>query len=344
MAGSKYAHLYLNPSGPGDARPTALDILRENGLDNGGMSDKVILVTGGSSGLGVETAKALAATGATIYVTARNIAKAEDALADLLRGPRTSQIHVLKLDLSSLQSVREAAAEFKRKSPRLNVLVANAGIRQPPAGKTVDGFEEQFGTNHLAHFLLFQLLKDTMLASAAPSFHSRVVAVSSQAHRQFPMDFEHLNPSPSKYDPVKAYSYSKLANVWMANEIERLYGAQGLHAWSLHPGGIRTQLNQARLTWGYVYDIGMVVFKAGIKNAQRNLMSAEQGAATTVWAAVGKDLEGQGGKYLERCAVADPVEKGWGPLDPGYAPWAYDVNGARRLWDLSMKMVDLGEI
>jgi NAD(P)-dependent dehydrogenase (short-subunit alcohol dehydrogenase family) len=341
MATSRYAKLYLEPAGPGDARPTAMDILRENNLDKGGMSDKVMLITGTSSGLGLETAKTLAETGATLYVTARSIAKAKEVLADLISGPHASRIHILELDLASLQSVRQAAAEFKRRSSHLNVLIANAGIRQPPAGKTKDGFDEQFGTNHLAHFLLFHLLKDVMLASSTASFHSRVIAVSSQAHRQYPMDFDNLNPSPSKYDPVKAYSYSKLANVWMSNEIERRYGSQGLHAWSLHPGGIRTQLNKARLTWGYVYDVGMVVFKAGVKNAQRNLMSVEQGAATTVWAATAKELEGQGGKYLERCAVADAVEKGWGPLDPGHAPWAYDLEGAKKLWEMSMRMVGL---
>ena len=220
----------------------------------------------------------------------------------------------------------------------LIILILNAGIRQPPFSKTSEGFESQFGTNHLAHFLLFTLLKETLLATSTATFHSRVISVSSQAHRQYPMDFSAL-VSPTRYDPVKAYSYSKLANVWMSNEIERSYGSQGLHAWSLHPGGVRTQLNAARLTWGYFYDVVMVVWKAGVKNAGRNLMSPEQGAATSVWAAVGRELEGKGGKYLERCAIADPVKEGWGPLDPGHATWAYDEGPARRLWDMSAELV-----
>jgi len=345
MSQSRYAQLYLDPHGPGDARPTALDIVRENKLEGTSMDSKVALVTGCSSGLGIETARALAATGITLYLTARNIPKAQEALAGLIDGPHAARIHLMQLDLNSLEGVRHFAQPFQQQSQQLNVLISNAGIRQPPAGKTTDGFEQQFGTNHLAHFLLFHLLVPTLLSSSTPVFHSRVVMVSSQAHRQFPFptDLAELSPAPSAYNPVKAYSYSKLANVYTANEIERRFGSRGLHAWSLHPGGIRTQLNKARLTWGWVYDTVMVVTKLGIRNTQHNLMSAEQGAATTVWAAIARDLEGRGGKYLERCTEAEPVREGYTPLDPGHAPWAYDVAAAGRLWDASLEMVGLAK-
>jgi NAD(P)-dependent dehydrogenase (short-subunit alcohol dehydrogenase family) len=343
MAYSKYAPLYLDPKGPGDARPTALEIIREHNRD-GQLKGKVILITGCSSGLGIETARALATTGATLYLTARNLEKAKTAMSELLKGRYASQIHLLKLDLGSLESVRGAAAEFKRQSSRLDILIENAGIRHVPAGKTPEGFELQWGTNHLGHFLLFQLLKPILLSSSSPSFHSRVIAVSSQAHRQYPPDFSDLNWEHSSYDPVKAYSYSKLANVYMANEIERRYGSQGLHGWSLHPGGIRTGLQPAGLHAGFVSDILMVI-RNGPMRAKVNLMNAEQGAATTVWAAVGTDLEGKGGSYLERCAIADEIKPGWNVdydvLDPGHARWAYNETYAKQVWDMSLEMVQL---
>lgn len=343
MADSKYAQLYLDPHGPGDARPTAMHIINEHGVE-GQLKGKVIMITGCSSGLGIETAKALAETGATLYLTARNLEKAKEALTELLNGPHASRMNLLKLDLGSMESVRSCAEAFKKQSQRLNILIENAGIRQPPLGKTPEGFELQWGTNHLGHFLLFNLLKDLLSASSSELFHSRVVIVSSQAHRQYPPDFSDVNYEQTTYDPVKAYSYSKLANVYMANEIERRYGGQGLHGWSLHPGGIRTGLQPPGLHAGFLSDIAMVV-RNGIMNAKHNLMNAEQGAATTVWAAVGKDLEGTGGKYLERCAISDVVKIGWDVrydvLEPGHARWAYNESYAKEVWDMSLNMCGL---
>ena len=343
MADSKYADLYLNPEGPGDARPTARHIISENGVE-GKMEGKVILITGCSSGLGIETARALATTGATLYLTARNLDKARTALSTLLQGPHGSRMHLLKLDLGSMESVRSCAAEFKKQSSTLNILIENAGIRHVPEGKTPEGHELQWGTNHLGHFLLFHLLKPVLLASSKPAFHSRVIIVSSQAHRQYPPDFSDLNFKHTPYDPVKAYSDSKIANVYTSNEIERRYGAQSLHGWSLHPGGIRTGLQPAGLHAGFLSDIAMVI-RNGPMNAKRNLMNAEQGAATSVWAAVGKDLEGRGGKYLERCAIADPIRVGWdvryNVLEPGHARWAYNESYAKEVWDMSMDMCQL---
>ena len=202
------------------------------------------------------------------------------------------------------------------------------------------------GTNHLGHFLLFQLLKDVLISSSTPDFQSRVVFVSSGAHRVWPLDFSDLQFQHTPYDPVKAYSYSKLANVYTANEIERRFSCQGLHVWSLHPGGIRTQLNQTGLNPQSISDLMMAV-RFGIMNVKRNLMSPEQGAATTVWAAAGKDLEGRGGKYLERCAISQPVKEGFDVkrdgLEPGHGLWAYDETDAKRLWEMSMELVGLSE-
>lgn len=329
---SRYAAFHAKPHGPGDSRPTALQIVKDEHRE-GSLSDKVVFITGCSSGLGIETARAMKVTGATLFVTARNLEKARTALGDLLEDGR---VHLLQLDLESLDSVRACVADFKTKSDKLNILIENAGIRNVPAGRTKDGFELHWGTNHLAHFLLLELLRPTLLESSTAEFHSRVVVVSSTAHRNAPMDFSDLNWEKRKYDGLLAYGQSKLANVYTASEIERRYGAAGLHAWSVHPGGIRTGLQRPS-----VADY-LVIFKSGIMNSLNIMMNAEQGASTSVWAAVSKDLEGQGGKYLERNQISEPAKKsGFKPIDPGYFEWTYDEDKARRLYDESLRLVGL---
>lgn len=327
------AHAASNLAGPGDARPTALQIIKDNALE-GKLQDKVVLITGTSSGIGIETVRALKATGAKIYATARNLDKAREALSDLIE---PGKVELLLLDTSSLASVRSAAKEFLSKESQLNLLINNAGIMAvPELTITPDGFESQFETNHLGHFLLFQLLKATLLASSTPSFHSRVVNVSSIGHRQLPIQFDNLNLSgPGVYTPFGGYGQSKTANIYMANEIERRYGAQGLHAWSLHPGGINTGL-QVHV------DFSALI---ALPEVQRIMKSQAQGAATTVLAAVDKELEGTGGKYLDDTQVSPPVDpKLAAELGaPGYAAWAYDVDAAARLWEVSNKLVGFEE-
>lgn len=207
----RYRTAHTNPKGPGDARPTALQVIKDEHLEDGSLSEKVILITGCSSGLGVETARALKATGATLFLTARNTEKAKAALGDILDDD--GRVHLLKLDLESFASVRACVEEFLTRSNTLNVLITNAGVRLVPEGRTQDGFEVHLGTNHLSHFLLFSLLKPTLLRSSTPAFQSRVVAVSSTAHRTAPLDFDDLNFERRKYDGVAAYGQSKLANV-----------------------------------------------------------------------------------------------------------------------------------
>ncbi|KAH0494756.1 hypothetical protein TgHK011_008345 [Trichoderma gracile] len=332
IATSRYAAAHADPHGPGDARPTALQIVKDEQRE-GTMNDKVVFITGCSSGLGIETARAMKATGATLFVTARNLEKAKQALGDILDGGR---VHLLKLDLESLDSVRACVDEFKSKSSKLNILIENAGIRHVPFGRTRDGYEKHWGTNHLSHFLLLELLRPILIASATPDFCSRAVIVSSTAHRNAPMDFSDLNWEKRKYVPSVAYGQSNLANVYTASETDRRYGAQGLHAWSVHPGGIRTGL-QAPSQWD-VKD-WLVVVKSGPMATLMSMMNAQQGASTSVWAAVSRGLEGQGGKYLERNRFSEPLKKGWKMIDPGHAEWAYDGDAAARLYDLSLKEV-----
>lgn len=173
---SRYHAAHDATSGPGDARPTAMQVVQDEGLLNA-LPDKTVLVTGTSSGIGIPTVEALAATGATVFCTARNLAKGRDALAHVLK---PGKVELIEMDNESLGSVRRGADEFLRRSGgKLNVLVANAGIMACPEAKSGDGHELQFATNHLAHFLLFQTVKDSLLRCSTGEFNSRVVLLSS---------------------------------------------------------------------------------------------------------------------------------------------------------------------
>lgn len=325
---SRYAESHKSLQGPGDSRPTALDIVRDEGLE-GKLSDKVFLVTGCSSGIGIETARALSATGAKLFLGVRDTAKGESALSDVLEPGR---VELLKMDLNSLDSVRAAAQTFLDKSKMLNILVNNAGIMATPQGTTADGFESQFGTNHLAHFLLFQLLKPTLLASSTPEFNSRVVVLASSGHRAGGVRFGDYGFEKAEYSPWVAYGQSKTSNIYMANEIERRYGARGLHGLSLHPGGIMSGLQK------HVPDSVKEGWKTN-EESGRYMKSVEQGAATTVFAALSKEWEGRGGRYLEDCAESPPVREGAKPTDVGYVPHAYNEKGEKQLWVDSLRMV-----
>ncbi|KAL3464367.1 short-chain dehydrogenase [Aspergillus heterothallicus] len=298
-------------NGPGDSRVTAEEIIRDEGLINT-WSERTVLVTGVSSGIGVETMRVLALTGATVYGTASNLEKAKDALGKELL--ESSRVRLLYMDQTDLSSVRCCAEEFRRRSQRLNVIINNAAVMNVPEGRTKDGFELQFGTNHLSHFALFWHLRDLLLASSTPAFHSRVVNVSSIAHRYSPVKFDSIN-FEGNYNGWLAYSSSKTANIYMATQIERLYGSRGLHGYSVHPGGFR---------------------------AQRYLTSIPQASATSIYGAVSAELGGKGGLYLEGATVSvracpedgDAVEYGLGK-------WTFDREGEERLWELSKEWAKL---
>lgn len=331
---SRYSvvHEWANLQGAGDARPTAQQIVDDNDL-NGKLVGKVALVTGCSSGIGIETARALKSTGATVYVTVRNVAKGEDALADLLEA---GKFEILHCDQNSLRSVEVCAATLLKKTSVLNLLINNAGIMANPTRElTEDGHEAQFGVNHLAHFLLFHRLKPLLLASATPEFPSRVVSVSSSGHRRAPVNLDDLRfDVPDAYDGWKAYGQAKTANIWFANEIERRYGFKNLHANSLHPGGIWT---------GLQIHMDTSKFK-GDPEIEKFMKNVQQGAATTMVAAIDKDLHGKGGLFLEDCTVAEPVAPGPVALgQPGYGPWAYNPEGEARLWKESCKLLGLDD-
>ncbi|KAI8633716.1 NAD(P)-binding protein [Xylariaceae sp. FL1651] len=315
-------------NGPGDARPTAMQVIKDEGLV-GKMSDKVAIVTGVSSGMGPATVEALAATGATVFATARNLDKAKEALGSLLESGR---VHLLFMDQTDLSSVRACAAEFRKQSPnKLNIMINNAGVMDTPEQRTKDGFELQFGTNHLAHFLLFYLLKDLLLASSTPEFHSRVVNVSSTGHRYGPVHLDNLGLE-GIYEGWSAYGQSKTANIYMANQIERLYGTQGLHGYSVSPGSFYSPNLQK-------YCLDDVEKAKGVERMAKYFGNPEQGASTSVFGAVSKDIEGRGALYLEGTAIAGPAPPDADLIEYGYAEWAFDQEKEEKLWELSKKMV-----
>lgn len=314
---------------------TALQVIHDEGLW-GKLTDKVIVLTGTTSGIGLETARALRATGATLFLTARDRSKAEEALREVLEPGR---VILIDMDNGSFSSIRAAATQIlDQAGGSINIFIGNAGIMGVPEREvTEDGHERHFAVNHLSHFLLFQLLKGGLLAGSTPEFNSRVVLVSSSAHRS-----SRLLPSDNYsferggYRPEIAYANSKLANIYTASYIERRYGARGLHATSVHPGGIMTKI--ARYT-----DPKWVAALLENPILSPTFKSCEQGAATTVVAAVGKEWEGRGGKYLEDCVEAVRGEEDGEMFGTGWVSWTYDAGEEERLWKDSVRMVGVGE-
>ncbi|KAF4922359.1 Retinol dehydrogenase 12 [Colletotrichum viniferum] len=344
---SHYAAAHQNPQGPGDARPTALQIIEDENLI-GKLVGKTIFITGANQGIGLDTARALYATGADVFPGVRSNEKGDKAIADIRKTPNLpgrGSLQAIVLSLDSLDSVRKGVESFLAKSEgKLNILINNAGVIQHEKTKTVDGFESHFGTNHVRHFLLFQLLRPALLASVTPEFHSRVVAVSSMAHRASEIRFHDFNfEEEGSFEQSVAYGHSKKANIYFSNEIERRYSSQSLHSLSLHPGSIMTNMSAAQ-------PVDVEAAKAATGEELFNKMmsilkSPAQGASTTVYAAVSKEWEGRGGKYLSDCVEAHPTSAGYNMMstDTGYAPWAYDEAKAALLWKESCKLAGIEE-
>jgi NAD(P)-dependent dehydrogenase (short-subunit alcohol dehydrogenase family) len=247
--------------------------------------------------------------------------------------PGQPSVQVIEMELDSFASIRAGAADFLRKYSTLNVLICNAGVMACPESQTKDGFEMQFGVNHLGHFLLFQLLKDTLVASTSTEFPSRVVSLSSSGHRISAPLLGDYNFQTTPYNPWQAYGQSKTANIYLASQIEERYGKLGLHGVSLHPGCIHTSLErhiaQDEFAQAFINDV----------KAKDLYKSPEQGAATTVWAAVCSGWPA--GRYLEDVNEAhafDPEDE-FEQHANGYAAHAYDKDAASRLWEYSTAVV-----
>jgi NAD(P)-dependent dehydrogenase (short-subunit alcohol dehydrogenase family) len=304
------------------AETTAAEVVE--GLD---LSHLECLVTGGSGGLGAETARALAARGARVTLTARDLAKGEAVAEEVRASTGNPRVDLMELELHSAKSIRVLANEFGRRHGSLNLLVNNAGVMACPLQRTEAGYEWQFATNHLGHFLLTGLLAPLLRAPA------RVVTVSSRGHRFSPVVFEDLHFERRPYDKWLAYGQSKTANVLFSVELDRRLRDAGVRAFALHPGVIVTEL-------GRHLDADDIKELASRSPGGKGLVykSIPAGAATSAWAATAPELEGRGGLYLEDCHVAGP-RRGEDEAAGGYDAWAVDPAAAARLWAASEEMV-----
>jgi NAD(P)-dependent dehydrogenase (short-subunit alcohol dehydrogenase family) len=284
-------------------------------------------VTGGSGGLGAETARALASAGARVTITARDLAKGEAVAKGIRESTGNQGVEVEELELDSLASIRACAERFGARHDALQILVNNAGVMACPFARTRDGFELQFGTNHLGHFLLTGLLVPALLRGAP----ARIVSVSSRGHQLSPVVFDDIGFERRPYDKWQAYGQAKTANILLAVELERRLGARGVHANALHPGVIATDLARHLVPEDYE------VMRGRQPGGRLRLKPVEAGAATSVWAATAPELEGRGGLYLEDCHVAevDDAEGAGG----GVRSYALDPEAAKRLWSLSEELV-----
>lgn len=292
---------------------TAMDVVR--GVD---LSGKRAIVTGGATGIGLETTRALAAAGAEVTMAVRRVEDAE-AIAAQLRGSTGNQsVFVQVLDLVDLDSVAELAAGWQ--GP-LHILVNNAGIMAvPELERTSEGWELQFATNFLGHFALTLGLYEALAAADG----ARVVSVSSSAHTRGPVFFDdpHFNFIP--YDPWLAYAQSKTANVLMAVELTHRWSGVGIFSNALNPGAIPTNLQK---------HIGAMKTPANLRK------TPQQGAATSVLLAASPLLEGIGGRYFENCIEAGLLEARPGDFSGGVAPYALDPENAKRLWRTASELI-----
>jgi NAD(P)-dependent dehydrogenase (short-subunit alcohol dehydrogenase family) len=291
------------------------------------LSGKVCVITGASSGLGRESARALAAAGAQVILAARNAA----ALAEAAQWVRTevpgAATSTVELDLTALSSVRAAAATIRDITPAVHVLMNNAGAMFTPFGRTRDGFELQIGTNHFGHFELTRLLVPQLAAAGG----ARVVILSSGGHVMGDVDFDDPNWERRDYDKFVAYGASKTANILHAVEADRRLRDSGIRAYAVHPGTVATSLARYMSREDFS-DLRKLVVDNSAAHGETNdgfldFVTAEHGAATQVWASVSPELAGQGALYLEDCAVSDTV-----------APHARDEQRAAQLWTLSEKL------
>ncbi|XP_067298271.1 retinol dehydrogenase 11 [Pseudorasbora parva] len=282
------------------------------------LDGKTVLITGANTGIGKETAVDMAQRGARVILACRDMGRANKAADEIRKRSGNGNVVVKRLDLASLQSVRALAKDVQQNEERLDILINNAGIMMCPQWQTKDGFEMQFGVNHLGHFLLTNLLLD-LLKKSTPS---RVVNVSSLAHEKGEIYFDDINLEKD-YEPQKSYRQSKLANVLFTRELAARLKGTGVTTYSLHPGVIRTELGRHFLAvlplWKKLLLLPIIFF----------VKTPWQGSQTTIYCAVDESLQNTSGLYYSDCA---PKEA---------APQGRDDAAAQRLWDLSTSMVGL---
>jgi NAD(P)-dependent dehydrogenase (short-subunit alcohol dehydrogenase family) len=303
---------------PFTAESTADQVIE--GID---LTGRRAVVTGGASGIGVETARALAAAGADVTLAVRDRAAGERTADDIIATTGNKQVWVAVLELTDPASVAAFTASW---DGPLHLLVDNAGVMAAPLTRTPQGWELQFATNHLGHFALTTGLHRALALGARSGVGSRVVSVSSAGHLRSPVDFDDLHFERREYDPWIAYGQSKTANILFAVELTRRWQADGITANSLHPGGIRTNLQR------HITEADLDAIRRAVGAAAFSWKSTAQGAATSVLLATSPLLEGVGGRYFEDCNEAGPNRPG---ERTGVAAYALDPEAAERLWKVS---------
>ena len=280
------------------------------------MSSKTILVTGATDGIGLETAKVLAVLGHRVLLHGRDEEKGRAAIAAIKQHAPHSELRFLKADLASLGQVRQLAAQVMVEVPRLDVLVNNAGCSFFTRRDSVDGYEATFAVNHLAPFLLTNLLLDKLRASAP----ARIVNVASAAHRYAHLDFDDLM-SKRRYRVMQVYGCSKLANILFTRELARRLSGSGITVNALHPGVVRTHIGQ--YNW-FSRIVGFLVMQA-------IAIPASEGAKTSIYLATAPDVEGRTGGYYKECQLTEPK------------PQASNDAAAAKLWEVSARLTGIGD-
>ncbi|MEG4854721.1 SDR family NAD(P)-dependent oxidoreductase [Microcoleus sp. B5-D4] len=311
------------------AKSTADEVL--SGIN---LKGKRFLITGASSGIGLETARSLVSHGASVVGAVRNLTKAELATASVRdAASQGGSLELINLDLASLQSVRACADKLLADRQPFDSIIANAGVMATPFGRTIDGFEVQFGTNHLGHFALINQI-EPLLAD-----NGRLVVLSSLAHRGADIDLDDPNFEQQVYDPGVAYSRSKTANSLFAVEFDRRHRDRGIRAASVMPGNSLTDLPRhfsPEDLQGLLKTVDAARTEAGLP--PKELKEIPQAAATSVWAAVVANKDEIGGHYLEDCAIA-PINDTPNPFADGVRSYALDANKAKQLWAKSEELI-----
>lgn len=301
-------------------------------LEGQDLSGRTAFITGGYSGLGKETARAMAAKGAHVILSGRDATKLS-AAADEIAGETGAKVDTLVCNLASLESVRASAKEANERFDKIDLLIANAGVMACPLGRTADGFEMQFGTNHLGHFLLTNMLMPLVEKGEAP----RIVNLSSRGHHIDRVHFDDPNYESRDYDKWQAYGQSKTANILFAVGLEKRLADKGIHAYALHPGGIMTNLGRHMTEDDRKWMMERMRKQAEETGKEgQGFKSIPQGAATTCWVATTDAVADSGGLYCEDCHVADQDDE-----DPmgGVRSYAIDEDNAEKLWAMSEEMV-----
>ena len=292
------------------------------------LSGQWVLIIGASVGLGQETARAIVAHDANAVLGVRDLDKGERTAEPVRATAATSDatVELRAVDLASLASVRAFTDQVRAEHDRLDVIIANAGVMATPEGRTADGFELQFGTNHLGHFVLVNRLRP--LLAGAPA---RIVNLSSAGHRFSDVVLDDVNFEHTAYDPWQAYGRSKTANILFAVELDRRGRAAGQRACAVHPGTIGTELGR------YLTDETFAALPLARAGQETIWKSIPAGAATSVWAGFVADADAIGGRYCEDCGVAGPAD---GPESRGgFNAYALDPDTAQALWARSEELV-----